>query len=67
MKNYIKELKGERKEKRYKQCEECGKLIEQVSNRTKYCEECARKIWEEQNRKNNRERMRKIRSKDKSL
>lgn len=48
LKNYIKEIKGYRKEKKYKKCEVCGILIEKKSNRTKYCKECSRKISQEQ-------------------
>ena len=44
-------------------CEVCGDLIEQSANNRKYCSECAREVWKEQNRKNNKERMRKIRAK----
>lgn len=44
-------------------CEVCGDLIEQSANNKKYCSDCAREVWEEQNRINNRERMRKIRTK----
>lgn len=62
LKNYISELKGDRKEKRYKKCEKCGKLIEQTSNHRKYCPTC----WKEEKKKLWKEASKKYRDKKKS-
>lgn len=58
LKNYINELEGKRKEKKYKKCECCGKLVEVKSNRTKYCPTC----WKEKQLEWQRESMRKLRN-----
>lgn len=50
LKNYINEVKGKRKEKKYKKCEVCSKLIVAKNNKTKYCDECAKKIKAKQDR-----------------
>ena len=49
LKNYIKELKQERKAKKYIQCTNCGKMVEKktANSNTKYCDECAREIHKE--------------------
>lgn len=43
MLNYQKEYYGLKrgKNKRYKRCKECGKLIEKTSNKKMYCQDCA--------------------------
>lgn len=56
LKNYIKEIKGGRKKKQYKQCKCCGKLIEVKSNKTKYCQSCAREIKLENDRRIQKEK-----------
>lgn len=59
LKNYINELKGNRKKVEYVNCEMCNKMVEKKSNRTKYCDEC----WKEYRNNYQKELMRKIRSK----
>ena len=59
MKNYNKEYYGLKRgrDKKYKRCKKCGKLIEVTGNKKKYCDECAKEL----HRKINRESMRKAR------
>lgn len=62
MLNYQKqyyELKRGRN-KQYKRCKECGKLIEKTNNRVIYCKECAIKI----NREKTKNNMRNLRKND---
>lgn len=59
MKNYNKEYYGLKRgrDKKYKRCKICGKMIEKTNNRIKYCNNCSYEI----NKKKTRENMRKIR------
>ena len=59
MKNYNKEYYGLKRgrNKKYKRCKICGKMIEKTNNRIKYCNNCSYEI----NKKKTRENMRKIR------
>ena len=59
MKNYNKEYYGLKRgrDKKYKRCKICGKMIEKTNNRLKYCNNCSYEI----NKKKTRENMRKIR------
>ena len=56
LKNYINETRGKRKQKKYKKCACCQKLIEIKSNKTKYCETCAKKFGLERYKKYNEKR-----------
>lgn len=65
MLNYQKEdaeLKRGRK-KHYKNCKECGKLIEKTNNRAMYCKDCAKIV----DRNKAKKRMQNIRNKDCSI
>ena len=46
MKNYNKEYYGLKRgrNKNYKHCQVCGKLIELTGNKKKYCDECAKEV-----------------------
>jgi len=52
LKNYLNELKGNRKMKVYIKCECCGNLVEKKSKKPpKYCKNCAKQIRQQQKNK----------------
>lgn len=57
MKNYNKEYYGLKRgrDKKYKRCKICGRMIEKIHNRKMYCDECAKEVQFNQKKKWDRE------------